>query len=286
MRPGSDAIGGGTRLPSTPHSTSMPVDELLDEHLLVVAARERDRRLELRLVVHLRDADRRAEPRRLHEHGIAERVLDRVAEPDRVVARDGDAAVAQHLLEQVLVHRERGRRDAGADVRDAGELEQALHRPVLAERPVQDRQHDVDARRAPRASRRPRGPAASRHGRVRGSDTSCACCPVELPAAVAADRDAHDLVALGIERLEHGARGERARSRARSSGRPRAARRGAGGSRGRRRRVRVVVRRDELADGERDHRLRRLLRAALRRLREHDAVGGSGRSRAGRRRCR
>jgi len=46
-----------------------PVDELLDEHLLVVAARERDRGSELRLVVHLRDADRRPEPRRLHEHG-------------------------------------------------------------------------------------------------------------------------------------------------------------------------------------------------------------------------
>ena len=60
------------------------------------------------------------------------------------MARDGDAAVAHHLLEEVLVHRERGAGDAGADVRDAGELEQSLDGAVLAERAVEDRQHDVD----------------------------------------------------------------------------------------------------------------------------------------------
>ena len=96
--------------------------------------------------------------RRLHEHGVAERVLDLVALADRVVPRDRDAAVAHHLLEQVLVHRERGARDARADVRHARELEQALHRPVLAERAVEDRQHDVDgAERGERA-------ALGRHG--------------------------------------------------------------------------------------------------------------------------
>ena len=121
-----------------------PVDELLDEHLLVVPEGELDGRPELVLVVHLRDADRGAEPRRLDEHGVAERVLDRVAEPDRVVRGHRDAAVAHHLLEQVLVHRERRCRDPGADVRNVGELEQALHGAVLAERAVQDRQDDVD----------------------------------------------------------------------------------------------------------------------------------------------
>ena len=35
--------------------------------------------------------------------------------------------------------------DAGADVRHAGQLEQALHRAVLAEGPVQHREDDVDA---------------------------------------------------------------------------------------------------------------------------------------------
>jgi len=59
------------------------------------------------------------------------------------MAGDRNAAVAQHLLEEVLVHGERGGGNAGADVRDTGQLEQPLHRPVLAERPVQDREDDV-----------------------------------------------------------------------------------------------------------------------------------------------
>ena len=58
--------------------------------------------------------------------------------------RDRNAAVAHHLLEEILVHRERRRGDAGADVGDVGELEQPLHGAVLPEGPVQDRQDDVD----------------------------------------------------------------------------------------------------------------------------------------------
>ena len=45
---------------------------------------------------------------------------------------------------------------------DVRELEQPLHRPVLAERPVQDRQHDVD-----RAERRER-PGRGRNGQRLG----------------------------------------------------------------------------------------------------------------------
>ena len=86
------------------------------------------------------------EPRRagLTKHGIAERVARLVAETQRDVLGDGDAVVAEDRLEDVLVHAERRGEHACADVRDAGELEQALHRPVLAERPVQDREDDVD----------------------------------------------------------------------------------------------------------------------------------------------
>ena len=109
-----------------------------------MAPRERDGGFELGLVVRLRDPDRGAEPRRLDEDGVAERVLDLVAEPQRHVARNRDAAVAQHGLEEVLVHAERGGGDPGADVGDAGELEQALDRAVLAERAVQHGQDDVD----------------------------------------------------------------------------------------------------------------------------------------------
>ena len=170
--------------------------------------------------MHFRDADRRAEARRLHEHGVAERVLDRIAEPDRVVARNGDAAVAQHLLEQVLVHRQRRRRDPRADIGDAGQLEQALHRPVLPERPVQDRQHDVDG-----AERRERPTLRGNRQRLHGAACNrlLQASGLERPPAVAADGDVHDLVALGIERLQHRARREQrdvvlARAAAREQG--------------------------------------------------------------------
>jgi hypothetical protein len=117
--------------------------ELFDEHLVVVLPRELDGRAELGLVVRLGDADRRAESRRLDEHRVPERVLDLVAGPQRVVTSDDDAALPQHLLREVLVHADGGGSDAGADVRDAGELEQALHRSVLAERAVEDREDDI-----------------------------------------------------------------------------------------------------------------------------------------------
>jgi hypothetical protein len=73
--------------------------------------------------------------------------------PQRHVAGDGNAAVAQDGLTEVLVHADGGGGDARPDVGHARELEQALHRPVLAERPVQDRQHDVDLAERPRGSR-------------------------------------------------------------------------------------------------------------------------------------
>ena len=120
------------------------VDALLDQHLVVVAARELDGGGELARVVNLRDADRRAEPRRLHEHRVVEGVLRLVAVAERDVPRDRDPAVSEHGLEQVLVHAQRGGGDAGADVGDARELEEALHGAVLAERAVEDREHDVD----------------------------------------------------------------------------------------------------------------------------------------------
>ena len=67
-----------------------------------------------------------------------------VVRAQRDVLRHGDLLGAHDLLEDVLVHAERRREDAWADVRHACELEQALHRAVLAERPVQDGQDDVD----------------------------------------------------------------------------------------------------------------------------------------------
>jgi hypothetical protein len=127
-----------------------------------------------------------------------------------------DPAVAHHLLEEILVHRERRARDPRADVRDACKLEQPLHRPVLAERAVEDRQDDVDRAEGGESPslrvngqrlRRTSPPCVDggvRHqGRSRGAS-------LERPAAVAADRDADHVVPLRIERREDGAgRGER-----------------------------------------------------------------------------
>ena len=77
--------------------------------------------------------------------------------------RDRDAAVAHDLLEQVLVHAERRGCHPCTDVRDVRELEQSLHRAVLAEGAVQDRQHDVDVGSVP--------------GTLSGRDRQCLCGP-------------------------------------------------------------------------------------------------------------
>ena len=70
----------------------------------------------------------------------------RAASPDRHVARHRDRTVAQHGLEQILVHRQRRGCHARPDVGDARELQHPLDAPVLAERPVQDGEHDVHRR--------------------------------------------------------------------------------------------------------------------------------------------
>ena len=67
-----------------------------------------------------------------------------VSFPKRHVARDADPAVTENRLEEVLVHTQRRRGDTRADVGHSGELEETLHRAVLPERAVKDRQHDVD----------------------------------------------------------------------------------------------------------------------------------------------
>ena len=73
ISPGSEAIGS---LVAEHAALDLDaVDELLDEHLLVVLERELDRGAQLVVVARLRDPDRRAEPRRLDEDGVAERVL-------------------------------------------------------------------------------------------------------------------------------------------------------------------------------------------------------------------
>src|SRR5580765_1243341 len=193
-----------------------PVEEVLHEHLVVVAECQQHRIGELALVVSLRDPDRRAESGRLDEAREPEGVLHRTALAERDVPRDGEPAVPQHLLEEVLVHAESRSRDAGADVRDNGELEQSLDGAVLPERAVQDRQHDVDGAESGRGVRRWDGQRFRDRAVLAGA---------ELPAAVATDCHRDDVIALGIERLEYRAgRGQRdvvlGRAAARQDGDP------------------------------------------------------------------
>ena len=57
--------------------------------------------------------------------------------------RHGQAFGHQQLLGEFLIHPDGRRQHSGAHVRNSGQLEQALHRPVLTKRPVQDRDDDV-----------------------------------------------------------------------------------------------------------------------------------------------
>ena len=82
----------------------------------------------------------------LTKTGIPERVGHGIAEPERDVGRDGNPLCAHHLLEDVLVHAERGCEHARADVGEPGQLEQALDGAVLAVRAVEQDEHDVERR--------------------------------------------------------------------------------------------------------------------------------------------
>ena len=124
-----------------------------------------------------------------------------------MVARDGDAAVAHHLLEEVLVHRERRRRRRPRRrTATPASSSSPCTVPSSPNGPCRIGQHDVD--RAERRERPPSPPepAASRR-RAAASTSSCGAPPSSSSQrAVAADRDVDDVVALGIERLEHRAR--------------------------------------------------------------------------------
>ena len=108
--------------------------------------RERYACAQLALVVRLRDPDARPEPGRLDEDRKSKGIARFVAESKGDVFRDRNPVVSQHRLEDVLVHAERRGEHARADVGDTGELEQALHGAVLAERAVQHREDDIDVR--------------------------------------------------------------------------------------------------------------------------------------------
>ena len=205
---------------------------LLGDDPLVELERVPDRDGELTFVVRLRDADARAHVRRLDEAreaellrgGLDERV-DIVAVAQREVRRDREPGAHERALHHDLVHADRGAEHTGADVRQARELEQALHRAVFAVRTVQHRQHDVDADVRGRSVRAPgcddelatarfgRGPHRVAFDRERGGQRVASRFEHRLrvgrehPRTVGRDADRHDLVPVGIERLRHRDRG-------------------------------------------------------------------------------
>src|SRR5207248_8402982 len=114
-----------------------------------------------------------AEARGLDEAGEAEGVVDRLAVAQGDVSGDRDAAVAQYLLEEVLVHAQRRCCNAGADVGNSRQFQQPLDGAVLAEGAVEDREDDVDRAQSRRRVR----------GWNRQSLRDRAVARAELPAA-------------------------------------------------------------------------------------------------------
>ena len=149
-----------------------------------------------------------------------------VAEPRRV--DDRQPVAAHDVLEDDLVHGDRAGQDARSDVRDARQLEEALERSVLAVRPMDDEEGDVDrirqgadgasrcdrVRRIGRLARRLVRPQAGdllrRAGRPeqpgqRRSRLQERGRPVgQMPAALAVDVQQVRLEAIAIDGAEHG----------------------------------------------------------------------------------
>ena len=182
-------------------------DELLDQHLLVVAEGELDRGAQLVVVVRLRDPDRRAEPRGLDEHRVAERVLGRVAGAQRDVARDRDALVAHHRLEQVLVHAERRGRTPAPTYGTPAISSSPCTVPSSPKGPWRI---GSTTSTSPSVAMTPPDEAGtgsvSAAGPFRqavGAGTLARGAGPERPASVAADLDRDHLVAVRIERLDH-----------------------------------------------------------------------------------
>ncbi len=126
----------------------------LDDDLAIERSREIHRLAQTGWVLGLRNAHARPEVGRLHEHRESQAAFELagddvaltlpVAPQHDAIVADRQAAGREEHLGQRLVHAERGRGDAGADVGHVGELEQALDRAVFAVRSVQHRKDDVE----------------------------------------------------------------------------------------------------------------------------------------------
>ena len=128
-------------------------ERLFHEHLAVEGERSSERFANVLARTRLADTDRGAAVGWLHEARVADLKLDSahrlggrracllVLEDE--VARLRDTGGCEDRAHQRLVHADRARRDAGADVRDVCHLQQALQRAVLAEGAMHDREYHV-----------------------------------------------------------------------------------------------------------------------------------------------
>ena len=234
-------------------------DELLDERLLVVPVGELERVGELLGPVHLADADARAEIGRLHEDRPAERLADARDDSrvERVVgavaqhegARDGYARVAQHRLAERLVHARRRAEHAGADVGRPSVSSRPWIVPSSPNGPCSTGKttsiSPAPAPFAPTSAPPPapgtsevppprrelgRGHAARRRPRARPAPSTACQPPSRVDQQRAPRRSGRDRA------LRSPSAPRPARSRARTSGRPRRRRCAGDGSRRRRRR--------------------------------------------------
>ena len=198
--------------------------ELLEEDLLVVRERELDGRARSSSgVAHDRDADARAEPRRLDDDAGSRTGSRRGRASQRrtvTLARDGDALVAHHRLEEVLVHADRRGGDARADV---GDVRRARAAPARC-RPRRTARAGRGRRRRRRRAARD-APSAGREarGRRRPSLRARACASPARGSSQRPSRPisiARDVVALAGRARRSPSGPTRARCRARSSARP------------------------------------------------------------------
>jgi hypothetical protein len=139
------------------------------------------------------------------------------------VRPDGQPRGRQQRLHVALVHRRSRGEDPGADVGDAGELQQALQGAVLTIGTVQQRQHDVDLTELLwhlagllHGEASLGGIAAEHHRgsrlldlrqRATGDGELLRFVGGEHPAPVTGDADRDDVVGAAIDRGKHTARG-------------------------------------------------------------------------------
>ena len=223
ISPGCEAIGSS--LPSTEHSTSIPLAAASTiTSGIVREGRARAQPGALRRAPTRTIPTEEPEPGRLDEHGqpeladlgergvaVGQVALRRAARGSRPAGRP---RVRHQLLEGDLVHAQRRGEHARPDVGNVEALEQALDGPVLAERPVQDREHDVGARDAapgtsaqlspsrrqtpsrPISMPTPRGRPSRRPSRTEAAEASETSCSEERPPPSTATRSA--LTVVGV----------------------------------------------------------------------------------------